>query len=484
MRYFLLLGIFVVGCKSSNLNDRPEWAKEPKLPSEHPISASYPEDRFLTVVVFGSGKNLEEAKESAGKKARAEISMTIKSEVVAKHKSAYQYKNDKVSQNIVQMVTVSANEILSGLEEVLGWDGYEKDLKYYFGCYVLDKTKTGDAAAEAAKRAFNEIVEIQRRMPDAAQDESERLSIDALKSLLNFRLLSFTCLYFKRQVDELADADKLEQDCVKTIHEAGARREKSGSERDLEEALKFYEEALKYRPDAIIEGRVLDVKRKLPCLECSHGKNCITCGGAKGAWEVCPTCHGSLKYKTACPTCSGDGKAACYQCDGTGEIKVRCTDCSNGRVTCDTCRGSGQVWEKCYRCYGDGKEPCGKCNGSGIVYDYNSNKEVTCPTCRGAANFRCKDCSGSKGKYVKCTNWNCEGGKIKCWKCGGSGQVSATCNICGGGGRSGVCQYCNGAREVVVDCTYCQRGKVWVNCDRCRGTGKCPACGGRGHRWP
>lgn len=94
MRILALLVVFLIACKSSNLNDRPEWAKAPRLPTEHQLAARYPEDRYPNVVVFGSGKTLEEAKDSCGKKARAEIAMTTKSEVVAMHKSAYQNKND------------------------------------------------------------------------------------------------------------------------------------------------------------------------------------------------------------------------------------------------------------------------------------------------------------------------------------------------------------------------------------------------------
>jgi tetratricopeptide (TPR) repeat protein len=485
------------------------------LPPTHPIAVKYPGERYLSKVVIGTGSTIKDARRDAEKNAMTSFSEAIMSEVnsryVSDSRSRYSSRGGSdFEKKVNSFVQISAKQVLTGVEEILGWDGYEEAKKYYFACFVLDKVKAGDLLYRMAREQYAALQEIQRRLQDferVQQEEAERLSLDALKCLFEFKVLSMECLFFNRSLAELKDAKKLELNCLKTIYEAGKRRETSGSETDLEEALKFYQEASKHSPDKILYARILAVKRRLPCLECGRSGKCIQCDGKGGRWETCPHCHGSLQLTVTCPVCKGDGKRTCRTCNGTGKVSETCRGCNgSGRVTCPTCKGSGELWVKCATCYGSGKRRCMRCNGSGTVYGAGGRQYV-CPDCGGNGYFVCGACNGTGKRKVKCSaqavgggevlaealgslfskgkrpQKYCNGtGQVQCPECRGTRRVPVACPECQGSGRVGACPRCQGAGQVTVRCNRCKNGQVWEKCSHCRGTGTCPVCGGKGHR--
>jgi hypothetical protein len=120
----------------------------------------------------------------------------------------------------------------------------------------------------------------------------------------------------------------------------------------------------------------------------------------------------------ACPKCSGRGNFVCHNCPcktcgASGQVTVRCSNCSSGKVHCASCSGTGQVVVK-KTWFSEKYGPHSLCGGSG---------RVPCQTCRGTAQVTstCGSCKGTRRNPVCGT---CGGkGTCPCANCKGTGRV-------------------------------------------------------------
>lgn len=194
----------------------------------------------------------------------------------------------------------------------------------------------------------------------------------------------------------------------------------------------------------------------LPCTECNWAKTCRQCKGTKGVLRNCHVCQGKGTVLRQCTECR-DGLIKCKRCNGRADTDTKpCPDCGgNGRVDCGLCSGGSSA--RCLLCSGTGSYPrgyvCYRCRGYGLdpcgLHD--------CKRCRGYGYLICGTCK--------------ESGKVPtCKRCEGSGKED--CEECVQGKKRVTCPFCKGKKRV----TY------W--CEHCRRTGKCPRCGGTGHRRP
>jgi hypothetical protein len=589
------------GCRTTNIESRPDWAKAPRLQPENPLFPQYPPDRYLTTVAMAEAPSLQESIDGAKKNAIDAFTETISGQVTAlagaggsaREGGAYREK-------VAEMVAKSRGDVAACVENVLGWDGFNRDQKLYFGCYAFDKARAGQLIATRAAAALDQVETIGRRLEDPAlaQGEAERLAIEMLQSLLELSVLKQQCVFLDREVawiqnfgkvelacaervydagrrrersgteDDLVEAKKFydeaaklrqdplidasidrvaarlpcprckpalaflkekvtsieearrrigalgeaeeterlalegikavddlrdvlkhphaffkermgtvedftpfENDCVRRVYAAGERLERAGTERDLEQALKYYEDSVRIRKDSVLAGRILEVKRRLPCTECGRGAKCVICAGARGKNVTCGTCNGSQRVPATCPVCRGDGRDECRRCGRSGQITVQCNVCDRGKVVCAGCNGTGKFQMACGTCGGRGVQSC-----PNMVFDHRA-----CGYCRGSRQVTCGTCRGSGRSTSNC--FGCFGtGRASCTTCGGTAVLNVTCDQCGGAGRSGICPRCRGDRTVLNACTSCRGGFVWEDCRRCRGSGVCPTCQGRAHR--
>ncbi len=76
-----------------------------------------------------------------------------------------------------------------------------------------------------------------------------------------------------------------------------------------------------------------------PCNQCG-GRGMMMCPNKghmeNGAIPVgqCPTCNGTVQKTVR-------KKVRCSRCDGTGDVKSRCSRCASGKVRCSRCAGAG-----------------------------------------------------------------------------------------------------------------------------------------------
>lgn len=514
--WFRLVCIFLflipwLGCTYSNLGDRPDWAKQTELPEKHPLAKKYQRDRYITMVVTGTGKTFAAAKKNAEEEANAAFAKLILTQVTSIYQSqtstrANQYRAS-VKKEVESFVKLSARQVLlSGLRELLAWDGYEEEKIYYFACYALDKIQAGNSIEKRALQKRQELEELARELDRQGQDRQRgRLALQAIQVSLQFQLLYYQAQFFERDIPVFKNIERLKQKSLRMAFQAINQRMEAGGESNLEEALKFAEECTNYTSSQVLHGKILAIKRKLPCLECKFSGKCIQCTGKKGELVTCPTCRGNGQVYVTCATCRGDGKQSCSRCNGTKGISQRCNKCrGRGKLRCPTCRGKGWLAGKCGRCRGRGKFACTQCRGQGRVYNPYQRRWVVCPRCAGRRVFVCPNCRGQGRVRVKCTAnayqklaealsgsrrsryQYCNGtGRADCDRCQGRGQERVTCPQCQGTGRHGTCPRCNGSGRVIATCSTCppqHKGKVWRNCSHCQGKGLCPVCKGKGHR--
>ncbi len=170
---------------------------------------------------------------------------------------------------------------------------------------------------------------------------------------------------------------------------------------------------------------------------------------------------------------------SCSECNGSGTVIERCSNCYNGAIRCSSCN-SGKNESTCNACYGRGtytkevKKKCYNCN-RGYVKMEQQNR---C-SCRGGK----RPVSTASGvTYVDCN------------RCGGNGYTisyyNAACSVCGGSGYSGTetnterCNSCSGKGSIISTCTKCGGNgaypcsickgyaNVTKTCSRCKGWGK------------
>jgi len=256
----------------------------------------------------------------------------------------------------------------------------------------------------------------------------------------------------------------LDQRAVRVVYESGQHFEDQGTESGLEEALGLYTHCAAQRPDRVLDGRILEIKRQLPCTNCGRSQTvspgvCPRCSGSRGDTVACQRCSGSQFFRDTCSGCEGDGLDDCGRCSTRGWEWEDCRSCSNGQLRCSSCNGNGAT----------GGGSCMSCSGSG-TFGYYPN-EVMCFSC------------GGSGRETETTCFGCWGnGVVSCGSCGGDARTQETCGRCNGDGRSGNCPTCDGARLLNYNCDGCNDGTEWHNCQSCSGAGKCAVCNGTGHR--
>ncbi len=317
--------------------------------------------------------------------------------------------------------------------------------------------------------------------PGAALAERGRVGIAAVQAITRYRdLREHGCRYYRERTRELPAYDALDLQAVQAVRAYASELERSEDERALEECASLYAALVAHRPGGGDEGRLLEVRRRLPCLECGRAKRCPQCRGERGELVTCRECNGAERLTVRCPVCRGDGLAPCAACGARGSVDARCpAGCdARGEVVCEACGGRGKR----------GGETCADCGGAGEKLKLcplcpAGKPRPTCPTCkgRGSTSKRCRDCDG-RGRAPEWPCFRCTRGRVDCGRCRGTTVVAVSCRPCGGRGRTGTCQRCRGDRKVVVACTACKDGKSWQDCARCGATGLCATCGGRGHR--
>lgn len=589
------------GCATTNIDDRPTWAKAPRLQPESPLFPQYPAARYLSTVATDTQPALSGAIDGAKGKAIDYFTEQLSGQAIALAASGARGRSAQAyADKVREVVARGRGDVALCVENVLGWDGFDRESKVYFGCYVFDKERAGNLVAQRASASLDQVETIGKRLqdPTVTQGETERLAIEMLQSLLDLSVAKQQCIFlgkevawidgfgktelacaervyeagrrreatgteddlfeakkfydeaaklrqdplidaaidrvgarlpcdrckpllgevtsktaeieelrrrmgmlgdapeaermalegvkaiddrrralehphafFKERLPALEDMTPFEQVCVQRVYAAGERLERLGTERDLEQALKFYEDSVRIRNDSVLAGRILEVKRRLPCTECGRAAKCVICLGAKGKDVTCGTCNGSRQVPTTCPVCRGDGHDVCSRCSGRQTIVVQCRQCDRGRITCGVCAGRGTTENPCNTCGGVGSQNCP---------NYVPN-HANCYSCRGTMRVACSQCRGA-GRFTNPCAWCGRTGKVACATCGGTAQVNATCDQCNGSGRWGICKRCNGDRQVLIQCTRCRNGYVWQDCARCKGAGVCPTCEGKAHR--
>lgn len=505
----ILLSLFALGCSSTNLHQRPEWAKSSTIPKGQ--EKKYPPEKFIVQVVTGVGGTLSDSEKAAQQEANKVFARMISTKVTSLYQSRTQEVSDQyrtnLKKNIDSYINLMAKDILlAGLQKITNWDGYEKDKIYYFACYVLDKEVAGKTIEQSAQNKFKALQESQKQMNSASNiKEKELAALQALQHIMEFELLMQQALFFSLKIPIFQNGQTLKQECLKIVYRAiEDRMRASASQKDMEEALEFAQKTLEYYPSGVVQGKITALQQSLPCTECGRKGYCIKCNGQRGFLFYCGKCKGNKKVWVKCSTCNGDGRQACPQCNDTGIQYAPCNFCGQtGRVKCPTCRGTGKVMAQCNVCNGTRAVECQACAGNGSVQDVNGAK-ISCKACNGGGRVGCKTCkeTGQRGytceaslarilpdKFKgqgKLRHLFCDGtGQSVCPQCDGRGKRSVRCSGCGGSGRVGVCSACNGRKQLYVDCDVCppeHKGKIKKICEHCKGTGKCPVCKGKGHR--
>lgn len=494
----MALLMLMLGCASSNLDDRPAWAQGSELPPGHPLARNYPSSRYITQVIHSTGSTFQAASDAAKEKARTTFARMILSKVT----SIYQQRTQNISnqyresleKNIDSYIQISSKDILiSGLKEILAWgDGYEGDKRYYFACYALDKVRAGNTLGGMTLEKYRDLEEINRRLTSApGQLEKERLALEFLKASLEFDALYYQAQFFEKKIPQVTNAKALKQDCLSIVSQAIESRMISSTPKDLEEALKFAEDSLQYQTSSVVQGKIMEIKRRLPCTECNFQKFCIQCRGTKGGLITCPRCQGNLEVNITCSRCKGDGKDICSGCNGAGRVSTPCANCqSRGRITCVTCGGQGYLEGKCRACQGQGALMCRTCRGQGKM-TLNQKIRQICASCRGRRYLLCSTCQGqgflwavkNGRRYKRSCPSHCNNGyarqRVTCRTCGGRKMFMGTlCRTCRGQGYEILnqvpCPTCRGQGGFykgvsrVVICSACQ-GRRYFVCSKCQG---------------
>lgn len=461
----------LAGCKTySNLDKRPVWAQAAgaEIPSTHPQHKDHPTSDYMTLVSEGRGPSISAARDDCQKRAEVNFSKQVLVKVMAERQSLSKLEtnfDEKGSQQrgtelVNETIRTVSKQFLSAMKALSMWDqGFvidrQTDVKtnYCYGAFVIER-KT------AARQSFN----LAQRLLSNLQSQNPgnltaSTAIDALRDVVEFELAQTTASFFGKKVPNPPQLASWRQQFKEVIIQEGDRLEGLGDQRSLEEALAYYETCEKLDPDGGWNGKVLGLKRRLPCLHCAGKKYCPSCNGAGGFDRDCTVCGGTKIARPNCPKCNASGEERCTKCAGRRTVTLPCP-------TTEVCRTCGGKRQYVYTCR--------TCNGSGQVGARAPNGQVqyqTCSTCRGQgrANQPCAKCGGS--------------GQTTCSICGGRGQRNEQCPQCKGRGRFGTCKLCNGKGKIEERCNKCKpNGKVWHVCKECKGSKNCKVCRGSGHR--
>lgn len=462
------------GCAAtSNLQDRPEWAKSAgaEIPGNHPRHAEFPTSKFMTIVTEGTSSTIESARANAEKGALKSFGDQILAQVTSRYESTgntqLSTRGDDISETsreeVKSSIKVQSEQFLSSVKAISIWDdGFVVDKAtgkktlYVYGAYVLDRDVAGDQARAIARRniaALESLTDVQ------LHDQSAK---DVLKRTFELELVSTAAQFFGKPVSYPA-ANQIKRTAQDYILRSGEARVASGDTRALEEALALYEYAAIYDAGGVWTGRALAVRRSLPCLNCNGTGTCVQCLGSKGNRVSCEVCRGSQRILEPDPACDGTGEQKCLVCNGKKVVGQKCSNksCRDGKEVCPTCHGTRQVAERCNRCSGQRTvrtpqgqlQTCAKCAGQGVLYS------------------RCPPFGGCNGE-----------GLIACRVCGGDQIEEVGCPKCGATGRFGQCRRCHGAGKLETKCRSCADGSKWVACSTCNGSGSCAVCKGRKNR--
>lgn len=470
------LSLFVsIGCQAtSNLDKRPQWAFSAgaEIPSTHPQFASYPNDKYMTFVSEGTGDSPAVAKSACELKARAEFAKRVFVKVSSKTNidSAMQTKfDDKGSsekgeslvRTSIQTVT---KQFLAAMKAIDSWDqGFvisgKVKTSYAYGAYVLEKESAGRQSLSHAKNCLTAL-----RGIAGDSSMSAATGVDGLRYTLEYNLASSSATFFGKAPPREAKVSVWKSKFKSAVIDECSRLISTGQQSNLERALGYYNACAKLDSEGGWEGKILAVKRQLPCTLCNGGKACTNCSGNGGFSEQCKICGGTKIARPQCRKCNGSGQERCPKCNGKTTIKTACP----AKIKCKTCDGSGEL-----------SEVCDKCDGAGTLNQQQPNgtvKTVACGFCVDAAgqslgqrNVLCYTCNGTK--------------RQRCDICDGTGKKNEGCPRCNGKGRFGDCKLCYGKGVLEETCNNCDpNGKVFRKCGECKGSKKCKVCKGRGYR--
>jgi DnaJ-class molecular chaperone len=461
------------GCKTySNLDQRPQWAfaAGAEIPASHPQHKDYSDGQYLTYVSEGRGQGVSAARGACQMKAEASFAKQVFVKVMAKRNSKSElttkYDSDgKSSQRGVELVNESietvSRQFLSAVKGLTIWDqGFVIDentdakTNYCYGAYVLEKESAGKQALNHSKKCLSRLESIA-----SSSSINASTAIDGLRDVLEFDLASTTANFFGKKAPRSSKIGSWKQKFKSIVINEGSRLEQTGRETDLEEALAYYETCDKLDPEGGWKGRVLGVKRKLPCLLCGGGKKCTNCNGAGGFDNDCTVCGGTKIARPQCPKCKGAGQARCPKCNGSRTVRVPCPP----KIKCKVCRATGTLNQVCSTCDGTGQTQ--QRGNDGTIFDQ------ACTTCAqsGSVAVACYNCNGKR--------------QVQCDICDGTGKKKDSCPTCNGRGLYGDCKVCKGKGQIEERCNNCKpNGKVWTTCKECQGSKNCKVCKGKGYR--
>lgn len=473
------LALLSASCRSTNLDERPDWATYGNVPDPLVDPGS--------VVVFGAGEanSVKDARDKAEADAYRRLASMIESKVVstAVHDVAMRAglgpDDSRLTDSFQSLTQVSARQVIVGLREVLSWKGYDEEVRFHYGIYKLDRTVAADRAADMARDSLAKLEGYVRLLDTAtAPEERGRHAEAGLLEARRATVAGYQCQFFDRKVPAILAVPQLEVRCRQGLIAAAAELRETGVESRLEVALGMMLALYQNESSHIVREELIQLCRRLPCPACIRTGKCVACKGVGHFEKTCPKCMGSKFVETNCTGCDGDGRALCDRCQGKGMVEVACAACKNGEQPCTQCRG-GKVEAECPTCSGKGQIPCPRCGN-----DFRSifrGRGKGCKQCNNKGLVPCNTCGGRGRAMVNCSV--CGGdGRAPCSVCKGSRVVSQKCQACTGDGRRGVCQVCGGKKRVVKPCLNCTDGIAKEPCKLCNSTGNCPACGGVGHR--
>ena len=519
------LAFLVAGCPRSNLHEKPLWVSDGFLPEAHPNS--FDGSEFLSAVSTGTGTTLEAAIAAAEEDAEAFLERKITRAAI----SALE-EGSSAHQELVQgLASENASRAISFMEKVAAWDGFERDLKYHFALYRLNKGEAGKSLLLGASDAYDRIKAIQSRLAseDPGQEQRERLALEALESILFLEVLKEQARVFdvSEQTKWIEDFNSLAQTATQQVIDAGRVREANGTEDDITAAVNLYREAARQRPSPKLEEALLRSEARMPCGECKEkvkladstrselldlygqlpsmphpesGRLSLRIvKGVKLMQETCQHPHAFFKERTLDRSefkATYDELPAMRR-EASGAILASGKDYERSEEE--------QQFEEALELYSDFaaatgdpvalgriqaikfRLPCTECARAKdcVVCEGTKGSFGPCDKCSGTQQFliQCFQCEGDGMKecgkcdrgsvYRSCSR--CDRGQMRCSECSGRGRkelvqgIQTVCFICGGSGTN-ECPYCEGTGEVEKRCRNCGgKGRA----------GQCAKCSGR-----
>lgn len=463
------------GCQAtSNLDKRPQWAFSAgaEIPSTHPQFNSYPNDQFMTFVSEGTGDSPSVAKSACELKARAEFAKRVFVKVQSQQnidsamkttfdKKGESEEGESLVRTSIQTVT---KQFLAAMKAIDSWDqGFVRKGKvtthYAYGAFVLEKASAGRQSLSHAKNCLAALKGIV-----GESSMSAATGVDGLRYALEFDLASTSANFFGQKAPRETQIGAWKSKFKSAVIDECTRLVSTRDQSNLERALGYYNACAKLDPEGGWEGKILAIKRQLPCTLCNGGKLCTNCSGNGGFSEQCKVCGGSKIARPQCRKCNGSGLERCPRCNGKTTIKTKCPP----KIKCKTCAGGGRL-----------SQVCDKCDGTGTIVQRRPNGTTY--------NENCGFCLDGKGqstgqRVVTCYVCN-GGGQQACDICNGTGKKNEGCPKCNGRGRFGDCKLCYGKGVLEETCNNCDtNGKVFRKCKECNGSKKCKVCKGRGYR--